>query len=94
MVCALCRRLELDLEDVLETLPARESQVLRLRYGLSDGVPKTLRQVAQLIMKSQETVRKDEQRALQKLRSTGRIFTVLELLEIAGMEGSDAVRMA
>ena len=34
------------LDEVLETLQPREAQVLRLRFGLDDGVPKSLRQTA------------------------------------------------
>ncbi len=52
----------------LDRLPEREREVLRLRYGLDGGRPRTLREVARRLGLTPEGVRLAEQRALQKLR--------------------------
>lgn len=57
-----------ELEKILETLRPRERDVLRLRFGLSDGNKRTLEEIGQLFGVSRERVRQIETRALNKLR--------------------------
>jgi RNA polymerase primary sigma factor len=54
-----------------EHLSPREAQVLRLRFGLADGQPRTLGEIAEDVGISRERVRQIEAEALRKLRATG-----------------------
>jgi RNA polymerase primary sigma factor len=49
-------------------LSARELEILRTRYGLEDGQPKTLAETGKMIGVSRERIRQIEKRALQKLK--------------------------
>jgi RNA polymerase primary sigma factor/RNA polymerase nonessential primary-like sigma factor len=57
---------------LVNTLPPREAQVVRLRYGLDGGEPCTLQEVAKRIGLTQEGVRQVERRAMAHLRDPGR----------------------
>jgi RNA polymerase primary sigma factor len=57
------------LEQVLAALPARERQVLILRFGLDSGTPRTLEEVGAVIGCSRERARQIERDALITLRS-------------------------
>ena len=57
---------------VIETLTPREQKVIRLRYGLDDGSPKTLEQVGQEFNVTRERIRQIEAKALRKLRNPNR----------------------
>ncbi len=59
-----------DLLSLVEGLPQREAVVLRMRYGLDDGNPRTLAQVGAVLGVSRERVRQLEGRAVQRLRDT------------------------
>lgn len=61
-----------DLESVLDTLSPRESEVLRLRYGLDDGRMKTLEEIGQTFNVTRERIRQIEAKALRKLRHPNR----------------------
>ncbi|HEY9809092.1 MAG TPA: RNA polymerase sigma factor RpoD [Halomicronema sp.] len=61
-----------DLESVLDTLSARERDVLRLRYGLDDGRMKTLEEIGQIFNVTRERIRQIEAKALRKLRHPNR----------------------
>lgn len=52
-------------------LPEREREVIELRYGLTDGRPRTLDEVGQVIGMSRERMRQIEANALRKLRHPG-----------------------
>lgn len=58
-----------DVEALLEKLPEREAEVLRLRFGLRDGKPRTLKAIADRFQVSRERIRQIEKRALRRLRS-------------------------
>ncbi|MBC2856375.1 MAG: RNA polymerase sigma factor RpoD [Cetobacterium sp.] len=60
------------LNDVLKTLSSREEQVLRYRYGLDDGSPKTLEEVGKIFKVTRERIRQIEVKALRKLRHPSR----------------------
>ncbi|QGU04788.1 sigma-70 family RNA polymerase sigma factor [Corynebacterium comes] len=57
-----------DIRAVLGTLEDREQDVIRLRYGLDDGVPRTLDQIGRRFGLSRERVRQIEREVMSKLR--------------------------
>ncbi|GDY33012.1 sigma-70 family RNA polymerase sigma factor [Gandjariella thermophila] len=61
-----------DLQRVLATLDEREQAVIRLRYGLEDGQPKTLDQIGKRFGLSRERVRQIEREVMAKLRQGDR----------------------
>ena len=66
VVCSML--LSEQLKAVLRSLPDREKKVIELRFGLVDGLPRTLDQVGCIVGLSRERVRRCEGRALCKLR--------------------------
>ena len=60
------------LDGVLNTLSSREERVLRYRYGLDDGSPKTLEEVGKIFKVTRERIRQREVKALRKLRHPSR----------------------
>ncbi len=60
------------LNEVLHTLSPREEQVLKLRFGLSDGRPRTLEEVGKEFNITRERIRQIEAKALRKLRHPSR----------------------
>ena len=60
------------LESILNTLTERERDVLKYRYGLIDGIPKTLEEIGNIFNLSKERIRQIESKALQKLRNPAR----------------------
>ena len=61
-----------DIRGVIDTLEKREQDVIRLRYGLDDGVPRTLDQIARRFGLSRERVRQIEREVRAKLRDGNR----------------------
>ncbi len=57
-----------EIRKVLSTLSEREARVLRLRFGLDDGSPRTLEEVGTIFNVTRERVRQIEAKALRKLR--------------------------
>ncbi|QYH19632.1 sigma-70 family RNA polymerase sigma factor [Corynebacterium aquatimens] len=57
-----------DIEDIINGLEQREQDVIRLRYGLTDGVPRTLDQIGREFGLSRERVRQIEREVMAKLR--------------------------
>ncbi|MHB8080414.1 MAG: RNA polymerase sigma factor RpoD [Candidatus Krumholzibacteriia bacterium] len=60
------------LQRVLSTLSRREEKVIRLRFGLGDGTPRTLEEVGTIFKVTRERVRQIEAKALRKLRHPSR----------------------
>ncbi|MSR88112.1 MAG: RNA polymerase sigma factor RpoD [Candidatus Margulisbacteria bacterium] len=58
-----------ELEAVLSELTEREAGVIRLRFGLEDGIPKTLEEVGTIFSVTRERIRQIEAKALEKLRN-------------------------
>ena len=65
-------------ERILRLLDERERRVLFMRFGLEDGKPKTLMEIAKEFRISKERVRQIEGRALQKLRRNREVMRMLE----------------
>ncbi|MBI60441.1 RNA polymerase sigma factor RpoD [bacterium] len=64
--------LKATLEDVLDDLHDREERVLKLRFGIEDGIPKTLEEVGKIFNVTRERIRQIEAKALEKLRQPKR----------------------
>lgn len=69
------------LQSVLETLPERESGVVRLRFGLADGGPRTLDEIGKIYGLSRERIRQIERDAMSKLRHPSRSQVLRDYLE-------------
>ncbi|MDO5099145.1 MAG: sigma-70 family RNA polymerase sigma factor [Corynebacterium sp.] len=61
-----------DIREVIGTLEEREQDVIRMRYGLDDGVPRTLDQIGRQFGLSRERVRQIEREVMRKLRDGSR----------------------
>ena len=57
-----------EVKELLEALTDRESQVIRLRFGLEDGRSHTLEEIGEMLGVTRERVRQIEARAMEKLR--------------------------
>ena len=69
------------LSDVLSTLTPREEKVLRLRFGLEDGRPRTLEEVGKEFDVTRERIRQIEAKALRKLRHPSRSKKLKDFLD-------------
>jgi len=69
------------LDAALQTLTPRERDVLRMRYGLDDGWPRTLEEVGQHFAVTRERVRQIEAKALKKLRQPNRLRQLHDYLK-------------
>ena len=58
---------------MLKTLTDREENVIRMRFGLDDGIPRTLEEVGKEFNITRERIRQIEAKALRKLRHPTRI---------------------
>jgi RNA polymerase primary sigma factor len=73
--------LKAQLIDVLETLTDREREVLILRFGLEDGMARTLEEVGKRFDVTRERIRQIEAKALRKLRHPSRSRKLKDYLE-------------
>ncbi len=69
------------LEEVLASLTDREAKVLRLRFGLEDGRPRTLEEVGKEFDVTRERIRQIEAKALRKLRHPSRSKKLKDFLD-------------
>ena len=69
------------LMEALDTLTEREQQVLRLRFGLDDGKPRTLDEVGKQFHVTRERIRQIEAKALRKLRHPSRSKKLKDYLD-------------
>lgn len=72
-VDAARRMLQLDLENVLNTFPQRDANIIRMRYGLTDVKESTLEEVGKKHNLTRERIRQLEAKILKKLRSPSRV---------------------
>jgi RNA polymerase primary sigma factor len=75
------RLLQEQLESVLHTLSEREKEVIRLRFGLVDGQPRTLEDVGKKFGVTRERIRQIESKTLSKLRHPSRSQKLRDYLE-------------
>jgi RNA polymerase primary sigma factor len=73
--------LQEQLESVLHTLSGREKEVIRLRFGLVDGQPRTLEEVGRKFGVTRERIRQIESKTLSKLRHPSRSQKLRDYLE-------------
>jgi RNA polymerase primary sigma factor len=73
--------LQEQLEDVLNSLSEREREVIRLRFGLTDGHPRTLEEVGREFGVTRERIRQIESKTLAKLRHPTRSAKLRDYLE-------------
>ena len=66
--------------NILHTLTPREEQVIKLRFGLEDGRPRTLEEVGKKFEITRERIRQIEAKALRKLRHPSRSKTLKDYL--------------
>ncbi len=78
--------LKAKLVDVLTSLSERERQVLELRFGLSDGYPRTLEEVGKQFRVTRERIRQIEAKALRKIRHPTRLRQLQGFLEMEGID--------
>ena len=69
------------LMEVLDTLTEREQKVLKLRFGLDDGRPRTLEEVGKEFQVTRERIRQIEAKALRKLRHPSRSRKLKDYLD-------------
>ena len=69
------------LDTILGTLEERESEIIKYRYGLVDGEPKTLDEVGQICGLTKERIRQIEAKALRKLRNPFRAKLLRETFD-------------
>ena len=67
-----------DIDKVLDTLDERERAVVRMRYGLDDGRPRTLDEIGRVFGISRERVRQIERDSMAKLRTGDRSAALRE----------------
>jgi RNA polymerase primary sigma factor len=72
-----------EMDKILDTLNEREKRVLRLRFGIGDGYPRTLEEVGSIFNVTRERVRQIEAKALRKLRHPTRSRRLKNFLEMA-----------
>jgi len=72
-----------EMDKILDTLTEREKRVLRLRFGIGDGYPRTLEEVGSIFNVTRERVRQIEAKALRKLRHPIRSRRLKNFLEMA-----------
>ncbi len=77
------------MDEVLETLTERERKVLKLRFGVNDGYPRTLEEVGSIFSVTRERVRQIEAKALRKLRHPTRSRKLKTFLELGAGEELD-----
>jgi RNA polymerase primary sigma factor len=73
--------LQEQLEDVLNSLSEREREVIKLRFGLVDGHPRTLEEVGREFGVTRERIRQIESKTLAKLRHPTRSAKLRDFLE-------------
>ena len=73
--------LQEQLESVLETLSDREAGVVRMRFGLTDGQPKTLDEIGKVYGVTRERIRQIESKTMSKLRHPSRSQVLRDYLD-------------
>ncbi len=72
-----------ELKETLGSLSEKEERILQLRFGISDGYPRTLEEVGGVFGVTRERIRQIEAKALRKLRHPSRSRKLRDFLEIS-----------
>ncbi|MEO0143111.1 MAG: sigma-70 family RNA polymerase sigma factor [candidate division WOR-3 bacterium] len=72
--------------EILKDLPKREEKIIRLRFGLGNGMPRTLEEVGRMFNITRERVRQIEAKALRKLRHPTRLRKLQVFKDLIEME--------
>ena len=70
-----------EVEKVLQTLSDREAKILKLRFGIDSGYPRTLEEVGRIFKVTRERVRQIEAKAIRKLRHPSRSKLLRDYME-------------
>ncbi len=73
--------LQEQLHDVLDTLSEREAGVVSMRFGLTDGQPKTLDEIGKVYGVTRERIRQIESKTMSKLRHPSRSQVLRDYLD-------------
>ncbi len=71
-----------NVNSVLHTLTQREERIIRLRFGIGDGCPRTLEEVGSIFNITRERVRQIESKALKKLRHPSKCKDLLKFYDL------------
>ncbi|TBR20093.1 sigma-70 family RNA polymerase sigma factor [bacterium] len=70
-----------EVEKVLDTLTDREAKIIKLRFGIGTGYPRTLEEVGRIFKVTRERVRQIESKAIRKLRHPSRSRALRDYME-------------
>jgi len=70
------------IERILHTLTKREEEIIKLRFGMSDGMPRTLEEVGLIFNLTRERIRQIEAKALKKLRHRTRSNKLKDCIDL------------
>ncbi len=73
--------LQRDLGKLLQELSKKEANVMELRFGLHDNIPRTLNQIGEMMHLSRERVRQIEAQALSKLRQPENLYKIHDYIQ-------------
>lgn len=79
---AAYRMLQEQMESVLRTLTDREKRILKMRFGIGDGTPRTLEEVGKKFSVTRERIRQIEAKAIRKLRHPKRSRKLKNFLDM------------
>ena len=69
-----------ELSKVLDSLPEREREIIKTRFGLEDGIAHTLEEVGAMFNVTRERIRQIETKTLEKLKDDPEVKKLLEFL--------------
>lgn len=73
--------LKAQLDQILNGLVSREAGIIKLRFGLEDGEPKTLAEIAETYGVTRERIRQIESKVMKKLRHPSRSQAIRDYLD-------------
>jgi len=77
---AIQELLKKELSKVLDSLPEREREIIKTRFGLEDGIAHTLEEVGAMFNVTRERIRQIETKTLEKLKDDPEVKKLLEFL--------------